>query len=404
MIDTIPFRFVIVKRFRGLMCRSGHLAVALFVLSFTAAVAQEAPPPAVGVAKAEMRPVTQRAEYLGRIQAIHRVAIQPRVTAFLMERQFSEGLEVKKGDLLYLLEQEPFKADVQAKQGAVAQVEAQLKNAKFALDRATQLLQSAAGTQATYDNAQAAKESQQAQLLSAKAQLRQSEINLGYTEIRSPIDGKIGQTAVTEGNIVSPGSGTLTTIVSQDPMYITFPVPVRTALDIQEKLTKAGNFDALRVRIRLPNGKIYARAGKLDFLNNSVSGNTDTLTLRATIANPANGEGGTGKNAARELLDAELVTVILEGAEPVSMLTVPRTALLTDQAGDYVFVVDAEKKAQRRGVKLDTAATPTLAVVTEGLRAGDLVIAEGVQRVRAGQPVAPGPLTPAAPTQGADKP
>jgi membrane fusion protein (multidrug efflux system) len=387
------------------MYRSGHLAVALFVLSSTVAIAQEAPPPpAVGVAKAEMRPVTQSAEYLGRIQAVQRVAIQPRVTAFLVERRFNEGIEVKKGDLLYLLEQEPFKADVQAKQGAVAQVEAQLKNANFALDRAAQLLKSAAGTQATYDNAQAAQESQQAQLLSANAQLRQSEINLGYTEIRSPIDGKIGQTAVTEGNIVSPGSGTLTTIVSQDPMYITFPVPVRTALDIQEKLTKAGNFDALRVRIRLPNGNIYGRAGKLDFLNNSVSGNTDTLTLRATIANPVNGEGSADKNAARGLLDSELVTVILEGAEPVSMLTVPRTALLTDQGGDYVFVVDAEKKAQRRGVKLDTAATPTLAVVTEGLKASDLVIAEGVQRVRAGQPVAPGPMTPAAPTKGADKP
>jgi membrane fusion protein (multidrug efflux system) len=326
------------------------------------------------------------------------------VTAFLTERRFTEGAEVKKGDVLYILEQEPFKADVLAKQGSVAQVEAQLRAAKPAMDRASQLLKNQAGTQATYDNAQATEQGLEASLLSAKAQLRQSEINLSYTEIRSPVDGKIGQTSVTEGNVVSPGSGTLTTVVSQDPMYVAFPVPVRTALDIQEKAKEAGNFDALRVKVRRPNGKIYGEVGKLDFLNNSVSGNTDTLTLRATISNLQNGPKDDGKGAGRELLDAELVTVIVEGAEPVSLLTVPRKALLTDQGGDYVFVVDSEKKAQRRGVKLGTDATPSLAVITDGLKEGDLVIAEGVQRVRAGQPVSPAPMTPGAPTDGAAKP
>lgn len=381
------------------------LVFALLMSPATALAQQAPPPPAVGVAKAEMRPITQSSEYLGRIQAVQRVAIQSRVTAFLAERQFTEGSEVKKGDMLYLLEQEPFKADVQAKQGTVAQVEAQLKNATFALDRAAQLLKTAAGTQATYDTAQAAQEAQQAQLLSAKAQLRQSEINLGYTEIRSPIDGKIGQTAVTEGNVVSPSSGTLTTVVSQDPMYVVFPVPVRTALEVRDKLTQAtSGFDVLRVRIRLPNGEIYDQAGRLDFLNNSVSGSTDTLTLRATIPNPAKKVGQGDRRAARELVDSELVTVILEGAEPVRMLTVPRAALLTDQGGDYVFVIDSDNKAQRRGVGLDTAASPTLAVVTSGLKEGELVVAEGVQRVRPGQPVSPAPMTPTAAPAGGGKP
>lgn len=385
------------------MRRSGPFAIALVLFSSAAALAQQAaPPPAVGVAKAEMRPITQKAEYLGRIQAVHRVAIQPRVTAFLAERRFTEGAEVKKGDTLYILEQEPFKADVLAKQGSVAQVEAQLKNATLAMDRASQLLERQAGTQASYDNAEASEQAQKAALLSAKAQLRQSEINLGYTEIRSPIDGKIGQTSVTEGNVVSPSSGTLTTIVSQDPMYVTFPVPTRTALDIQERLSQAGNFNGLRVRVRRPNGKIYGEVGKLDFLNNSVSATTDTLTLRATISNPSHALDG-GKGSGRELLDSELVTVILEGAEPVKMLTIPRKALLTDQGGDYVFVVDQEKKAQRRGVKLGSDATPSLAVVTEGLKEGELVIADGVQRVRAGQPVSPAPMTPGAPQSGAAK-
>ena len=386
------------------MRRSGPFAISLLLFSSVGALAQQAaPPPAVGVAKAEMRPITQKAEYLGRIQAVHRVAIQPRVTAFLAERRFTEGAEVRKGDTLYILEQEPFKADVLAKQGSVAQVEAQLKNATLAMDRASQLLERQAGTQASYDNAEASEQGQKAALLSAKAQLRQSEINLGYTEIRSPIDGKIGQTSVTEGNVVSPSSGTLTTIVSQDPMYVTFPVPTRTALDIQERLTKAGNFDVLRVRVRRANGNIYGQVGKLDFLNNSVSATTDTLTLRATISNPSHVSDGGEKGSGRELVDSELVTVILEGAEPVKMLTIPRKALLTDQGGDYVFVVDQEKKAQRRGIKLGADATPSLAVVTEGLKEGELVIADGVQRVRAGQPVSPAPMTPGAPQSGTAK-
>ena len=381
------------------MHRIFSLGVLLLATTAFPAWGQPAPPaPAVGVAKAELRPITKSAEFLGRVQAVQRVAIQPRVTAFLMERRFTEGAEVKTGDLLYLLEQDPFKADVQAKQGAVAQVEAQLKNASLALDRATQLLKTAAGTQATFDNAQAAQESQKAQLLAAQAQLRQSEINLGYTEIRSPIDGKISQTSVTEGNVVSPSSGTLTTVVSQDPMYIVFPVPVRTALEVREKVNEGEGFEALKVRIRLPSGRIYGQVGRLDFLNNSVTGNTDTLTLRAVIANPPSVSNQKDQRANRELLDAELVTVLLEGAAPVSLLTVPRKALLTDQGGDYVFVVDQDNKAQRRGVKLDSAATPTLAVVTSGLKEGELVIAEGVQRVRAGQPVSPAPMTPNLPS------
>ncbi|MFK0166914.1 efflux RND transporter periplasmic adaptor subunit [Rhizobium sp. NPDC090279] len=369
----------------------GCLTVSFLVLSGASVVAQQAPPPAVGIAPVEMRPITESTEYLGRVQAMQRVAIQPRVTAFLTERRFKEGAEVKKGDLLYLLEQDSFKADVQAKQAAVDQVQAQLKNANLALDRAQQLLKSA-GTEAAYDDAKAAQESQQAQLLSAMAQLRQSQIDLAYTEIYSPIDGKIGLTAVTEGNVVSPASGSLTTVVSQDPMYVTFSVPVRSALEIQEKVARAGGFDALRVLIRLPNGEIYDQTGRLDFQNNSVSSSTDTLTLRAVIPNPADLASHTGEAPWRELLDSELVTVLLQGSEPVEKLTVPRTAVLADQGGDYVFVVDENNKAQRRDVKLEQAPFPTLAVISSGLKEGEHVIAEGVQRVRAGQPVSPAPL------------
>lgn len=135
-------------------------------------------------------------------------------------------------------------------------------------------------------------------------------------------------------------------------------------------------------------------------------GSYDRPHHAAVVSNGHSGvqaQAGGEKGSGRELVDSELVTVILEGAEPVKMLTIPRKALLTDQGGDYVFVVDQEKKAQRRGVKLGNDATPSLAVVTEGLKEGELVIADGVQRVRAGQPVSPAPMTPGAPQSGADK-
>ena len=190
------------------------ILAAISLASLEPAGAQQAPPPVVGVEKVERKPITETSEFLGRVQAINRVQLSARVTAFLEKRLFAEGSEVKQGDLLYRLEQGPFEADVQAKQAAVMQIDAQLRNSNLTLDRAQELLRSSAGTQATVDSAQANQLAQSAQLLAAKAQLRQSQINFAYTEIRAPIDGKIGRTATTEGNVVTPTSGVLTTIVT----------------------------------------------------------------------------------------------------------------------------------------------------------------------------------------------
>jgi membrane fusion protein (multidrug efflux system) len=373
------------------MVRAGFcFLAAIFLASLAPAAAQQAPPPAVGVVQVERRPVTETSEFLGRIQAINRVDLSARVTAFLEKRLFTEGSEVKQGDLLYRLEQGPFEADVQAKQAAIQQVEAQLRNANLTLDRARELLRTTTGTQAALDAAEANQQALSAQLLAARAQLRQSEINLAYTEIRAPIDGKIGRTTTTEGNVVSPGSGVLSTIVSQDPMYVVFSVPSRTALDLKQKIADAGSFDVVKIRVKLPNGRLYGQIGKLDFLNNSVTSGTDTLLLRAEIANPLilAPSAATGPN--RELIDSEFVNVLLEGAQPIEMLVVPRAAVLSDQAGDYVYTVDAQGKAQRLGVRLGQT-TPTSAAVLSGLQEGQTIIVEGLQRVQSGRVVSPGP-------------
>lgn len=365
--------------------------IASMLTAAVSARAQDPPPaPAVGVVKAERRAITETTEFVGRVQAVERVDLSARVTAFLDERLFSEGSEVNKGDLLYRLEQKPFLADVHAKAAEVKQVEAQLKNADLSLARAKQLLTTAAGSVASADAAEANQQSQAAQLLAAQAALERSQIDMAYTEVNAPISGKIGRTSVTPGNVVSPSSGVLATIVSQDPMYVTFAVPVRTALELRRRMVQEGGFDALKVRIRLPDGRLYEHMGRLDFLNNSVAEHTDTLTMRATIPNPATSPATGAASSNRELVDGEFVTILLEGAKPIEVLTIPRSALLSDQSGDYVYVVDAQNRAQQQHLKLGQS-TPTLAVVASGLQEGQIVIVEGIQRVRPGQPVSPAP-------------
>jgi membrane fusion protein (multidrug efflux system) len=357
--------------------------------------AQPAPsaPPAVGVVEATKRPITETSEFLGRIEAVNRVNVVARVTAFLEKRLFNEGAEVKRGDELYRLERGPFEADLEAKRAQVAQLQATLENAKLTTERARTLLGGPAGQQSTYDAAIANQRSLEAQVLGAQAQVQASQINLDYTDIRSPIDGRIGRTAVTEGNVVSPASGVLTTIVSQDPMYVVFPVSVRQGLELRERYTPKGGITAVVVRLRLVDGRLYDQTGKVDFVDNTIAQSTDTFTVRGVIPNVtlrslSDAAGG----PVRELTDGEFVTVLVEGVQPVEVLAIPRAAVLSDQQGDFVFVVGPDNKAEQRRIQLGQS-TPTMASVLSGLSPGEKVIAEGLQRVRPGQPVSPGPAS-----------
>jgi membrane fusion protein, multidrug efflux system len=348
-------------------------------------------PPAVGVMEAVKRPITESNEFLGRIEATNRVSVVARVTAFLDKRNFVEGSEVKTGDLLYQLERGPFEADLKSKQAQVAQLQATLVNAKLTTDRARTLLGGPAGQQSTYDAALANQQSLEAQVQAAQAQVDLSQINLDYTEIRSPIDGMIGRTAVTDGNVVTPNSGVLTTIVSQDPMYVTFPASVREGLALRDRYATRGGFTAVVIRLRLPDGRLYDQTGELNFVNNTIAQNTDTILLRGTIPNPVL-QGFSPRLTLRELTDNEFVTVMLEGAEPVEVLAIPRSAVLSDQQGEYVYVVAADNKAEQRRIQLGQS-TSTVASITSGLSLGEKVIVEGLQRVRPGEAVAPGPAS-----------
>ena len=369
------------------------LVGALATVAASAANAQGGPagPPAVGIMQAVKRPITESNEFLGRVEATNRVNVVARVTAFLERRDFVDGAEVKTGDLLYELERGPFEADLAAKKAQVAQLQATLVNAKLTTDRAKTLMGGPAGQQSNVDAAVANQQSLEAQIQAAQAQVDLSQISLDYTSIKSPIDGKIGRTAVTEGNVVTPSSGTLTTIVSQDPMYVTFPVPVREGLQLRDRYATRGGFKAVVIRLRLTDGRIYDQVGELNFLNNTIAQNTDTITLRGTIPNPVL-KALSANGTVRELTDNEFVTVLLEGVEPVEVLAIPRSAVLSDQQGEYVYVLGADNKAEQRRIKLGQS-TATVASVTSGLSDGEKVIVEGLQKVRPGQPVAPGPAS-----------
>lgn len=344
-------------------------------------------PPAVTVAVVAPKPITPSQEFVGRIQSPGRVAIVARVTGFLEKQDFTEGAEVKQGQLLYEMEQPPFQADLQAKEAALAQAEAQLENARLSYQRAVSLLRTPAGQQSTVDADKATLLSDQAQVKSAQAQLAQSAINLGYTQIRAPISGRIGRSAVTPGNVVSPSSGTLVTIVSQDPMYVVFPVATRAALDLLHGVADPAT--AFKLRLRLSDGQYYPQTGRLDFVDNSVSQNTDTLILRGELPNPLVDKQATASAMlVRGLVDGEFVTVVVEGAKPTELAAIPRVAVMTDQQGDFVYAVDAQNKVEQVRVKLGQVSGTYVAVLS-GLKDGQKVIVDGLQKVRPGQVVAP---------------
>ncbi len=354
------------------------------------------PPPSVGIARVEARPVTESSEFVGRVSAIGRVALTARVTAFLEERQFTEGAEVNEGDLLFRLDQAQFEAEARRQEAVLAEAQSRLANANIQLQRLQSLVGTPADKRASVDDAVASQRAFAAQVMSAQAQLRLAQINLAYAEIRAPIAGKISRATVTVGNVVGPTTGPLASIVSQDPMDVLFPVATRALMELQSRHADRGGVRAMTIRVRLSNGVIHEQAGTIDYIDPSVALNTDTIMLRARIPNPPKRAPEPGQPVDRNLIDGTLVTAIVEGAQPIAALSIPRSAVLSDQQGNYVFVVGTDDKVEVRRIRLGQS-TPALAIVTDGLKQGESVIVEGLQRARPGAAVSPSPVQPPPP-------
>lgn len=364
----------------------------LFLLASVAAFPASAqmgpggPPPAVGIVEARRQPVTESTEFIGRVEAINRVELRARITGFLEERLFQEGTEVEEGKLLFRMERAPFEAQLDQARANVASAEAQLSNARTALARARELRTTGAGTQVALDNALAQERTSSATLLGAQAAVRVADINLAYTSIAAPFAGAIGRSTYTPGNVITPSSEALATIVSQDPMRVAFTIAQRTSLELRTRYEGRGGVAAVVVRIRQADGTIYPLPGRIDFIDTQIGRDTDSILIRASIANPVRAGLQQNDIGSRQLVDGQFVTVLLEGAEPVMAVTIPRSAVAQDQGGFFVFVVDGENRAQRRNISLGRS-TAEMAVIETGVEAGDRVITEGIQRVRPGQPV-----------------
>jgi membrane fusion protein (multidrug efflux system) len=171
-------------------------------------------------------------------------------------------------------------------------------------------------------------------------------------------------------------------------MYVAFPVSVRAAMELRKLYSEKGGPDGVKIKLRLPDGNIYGQTGKLDFIDVNIAQDTDTILMRATIANPALDGVDTGIRNIRELTNNEFVTVVVESAQPAMLLAVPRTSVLSDQQGDFVYVVDSQNTARQRRVRLGQS-TAEQASVVEGLAEGDRVVTDGIQRVKAGAAVEP---------------
>jgi len=348
-----------------------------------ASPAASAPPPAVTVVKvsaAEIKPATT---FTGRIEGKEKVELRARVEGFLEKRLFVEGANVKDGELLFGIEKGLYQAAVDQAKAALLTAESTLKLADLEVDRQTQLFQRNVTAQATLDQATAKQGEARGAMLAQKAAVEKAELQLSYTDIKSPISGRIGRASISVGNFVSPSNTALATIVSQDPIYASFPVTQREMLAVrkQQAASKGGEYV---IYVQLADGSRYPSAGKIDFLDNTVNQGTDTVQVRAVFANPD-----------RVLVDGQLVTVVAEEGKGESALLAPQQALQVDQTGPYVLVVDKDNKIQIRRVETDVARGVNI-VIRKGLAENELIVTEGIQRVRPGQIVAPTEAKPGA--------
>ena len=369
-------------------CMLPHPAIVLVaaMLSLSAAaVAQQntGQPIPVGTVVATKRPVNQATQFVGRVEAIDRVDVRARVTGFLQQTFFKEGDKIKEGDKLFQIDSAPFEAAQQQAHGALFQAEGTLTNASGQRARQEELIKSRATSAAELEERVAAERIAQGGVEMAEANEKTAMINLGYTTIFAPISGRIGRAKVTKGNVVGPDTGQLVLIVSQDPMYVTFPVSQREFLRVRQEGKKASQ-DSYVVNLRFADGTAYDQNGKIDFVDVTVNKGTDTVTVRARVANP------TGA-----LIDGQFMRVAVQGDAPEEKIVVPQAALLADQEGLYVFVV-LDGKAVVKRVKTGTEVGTGIAI-EQGLSGGELVVVTGLQSLRPGAPVIASPM-PASPS------
>ena len=347
---------------------------------------EEAPAPAappVEVLAVRAHQVVPRYEYVGRVEATDEYKVRPRVEGYIESRNYVEGQMVRKGELLYVIDPRPFVAALENQRANLSQARSALAIAERNYRRGEELVRTGAISKVQMDELTGNYEAAQSQMEAMQANVDTAELNLGFTEIRAPLTGIIGRTQFTEGSLVGPATDPLTTIVRMDPILVNFEVPEHRLFVVQEEAARRRQQGVAQerrdVRIKQPNDEMYPYPGLLVFVDNQIDPNTGSALVRARFPNPE-----------QLLIQGQFVRVeisVFSGREGIKPL-IPQAAVQEDMQGRFVYVVDDKNIAHKRYLKLGQR-EGELWAVTEGIKAGERLIVNGLQRVNSEQPVTP---------------
>lgn len=333
------------------------------------------PPPAVSAAPVLVKQISQWDDFSGRIEAVESVELRPRVSGYIDKVNYVEGEEVKKGDVLFTIDARSYRAELDRASADLARARTQATLSRSEAERARRLSEQQAISTESWEQRRATAEQAQAQVQAAQAAVDAARLNMEFTQVRAPINGRAGRAMVTAGNLVTAGdsASVLTTLVSLNTVFVYFDADEGTFLRYAQMARKgerpSERDSELPVKVGLSGEEGYPHTGKVDFLDNQVTRSTGTIRVRAVL-----------DNADRAFTPGLFARVQLLGSGQFQAMLIDDKAVLTDQDRKFVYVVDKENKAQRRDVQLGRTAEG-LRIVEQGLKAGDRVIIDGVQKV-----------------------
>jgi RND family efflux transporter, MFP subunit len=368
------------------LLRTPSLCLSLLALAACGKVQAppQMPPPEVGVVTAQPQNSPLTRDLVGRLSSYRSADVRARVPGVLLKRNYDEGTDVKKGQLLFQIDPAPLKAALAASSAALAQAQATYTNDKIAAQRVRELAPKGYVSKSDLDNALAAERTSAAAVQAAQANVQSARINLGYADVTAPIDGRAGQQQVTEGALVGSGEATLLTTIDQiDPLYVNFTMSV-ASMEQMRRAQSSGSVtlaepDKASVQVTLPDGSAYGEPGVLNFSDTTVNPATGAVNLRATIPNPKH-----------SLLPGMYVTLKANLGQQHKVFLVPQPSVQRDTVGAYVMTVGNDGKVVRKDVSTGDMSGGNW-VVTGGLAAGDQVVVSGIQNVKAGAPAKASP-------------
>ncbi len=336
-------------------------------------VAQNAPPPPpeVSAAPVLIKPVSQWDNFNGRVEAVQSVQLRPRVSGYIDSVNYREGDEVKKGQVLFTIDDRSYRAALEQAKAELARARSQASLARSESGRSEKLIGTQAISREAWEQRRSAASQAQADVLAAEAAVDMAQLNLDFTRVTAPIDGRASRAMITAGNLVTAGdsASVLTTLVSQQQMYVYFDVDENTFLNYQAMARQGQQRHALPVEIALVGEQGFPHQGKIDFMDNQLTASTGTIRMRALL-----------DNQQRQFTPGLFARVRLPGSAQFEAVLIDDKAVLTDQDRKYVYVVDGEGKAQRRDIQ-PGAMIDGLRIVKSGLKSGDRVIIAGLQKV-----------------------